>query len=53
VRHIHLARSARLAGEAFAFAEPQAAPTRERRLPLGGMAWLFIAAAGVAAYVLT
>ena len=48
VRHIHLARTARLAGEAFAFADPDAGAAKERRLPLGGLAWLFIAAAGAA-----
>ncbi|HEX2134398.1 MAG TPA: hypothetical protein VHG30_00615 [Microvirga sp.] len=48
VRHLHLARTARLAGEAFAFADPDARAAPTRRLPLGGIAWVFLAVAGVA-----
>ncbi|MET0744686.1 MAG: hypothetical protein ABWY78_15045 [Microvirga sp.] len=33
-RHLHLARAARVAGEAFAFNEPEAAPTK-RLIPMG------------------
>jgi hypothetical protein len=48
-RHIHLARAARFAGEAFAFsdAEPGALPAR--RIPFGGLASIGIAAAAAAA----
>ena len=45
--NLHLARSARLAGEAFAFAEPDGRPVPSRRISLGGLAWLFVALAAV------
>jgi len=50
-RHLHLARTARLAGEAFAFTDAEPAPP-VRRLPAGGLAWIFIAAAAAAALYL-
>jgi hypothetical protein len=50
-RHLHLARTARVAGEAFAFVDPDAPPAA-RRLSVGGLAWLFLAVGfGVAAYL--
>ena len=48
-RQIHLARTARLAGEAFAFTDTAAEMVRPRRPFLGGLAWVFIAAAAAAA----
>jgi len=48
VRHIQLARRARVAGEAFAFPDPEAAGMPARRLPLGGPMWIFLAAAAAA-----
>jgi hypothetical protein len=48
MRHLHLTRTARLAGEAFAFADPEADLAPARRLPLGGLAWTFLAVAALA-----
>ncbi len=48
VRHLHLARTARLAGEAFAFPDPEARPTPSRPLPRGGIAGVFLALAAMA-----
>jgi hypothetical protein len=48
MRHLHLTRTARLAGEAFAFADPEAASAPARRVPLGGLAWTFLAVAALA-----
>ena len=48
MRHLQLARAARLAGEAFAFPDPDARATPTRRLPGGGIAWLFLALAALA-----
>jgi hypothetical protein len=47
MRHMHLTRTARLAGEAFAFAEPEADAAPVRRLPLGGLPWIFLAVAAL------
>ena len=51
-RHIHLVRAARLAGEAFAFPDPELDEARAWRMPLGGVASLFLAAAAAAALYL-
>lgn len=48
-RQIHLARAARLAGEAFALSDHEPDDSRARRIPFGGVASIFIAAAAAAA----
>lgn len=48
-QHLRLARTARLAGEAFAFNEPEQVRPAARRLPLGGLAGAFIALAAATA----
>ena len=51
-RQIHLARAARLAGEAFALSDAEPDDLRGRRIPFGGVASIFIAAAfAVALYI--
>jgi len=48
-QHLRLARTARLAGEAFAFNEPEQVRPTVRRLPFGGLAGAFIALAAATA----
>jgi hypothetical protein len=50
-KQVHLNRVAHVAGEAFAFVEPEpAAPTTNRRpVVIGGILWLMIGAAAAAA----
>ena len=50
-RHLHLARTARVAGEAFAFVDHEAAAGARRFRVPGALIWLFVAAAaGLALY---
>lgn len=47
VRQLQLTRTARVAGEAFAFLEPDTPHAPARRLP-GGLAWMFLGIAAAA-----
>ena len=50
-KQVHLNRVAHVAGEAFAFVEPEpAAPAVRRRPLIGGILWLMIGAAAAAAF---
>jgi hypothetical protein len=54
-QYLHLARTARLAGEAFALVdvEPDASTSAPRRtLVLGGLAWTFVGVVAAAALYL-
>jgi hypothetical protein len=51
-RNIQLTRTAQLAGEAFAFTDHAAVAPSARRPLLGGLGWVFIAAAAAAAIYL-
>lgn len=51
-QHLRLARTARVAGEAFAFVDPEAGPAA-RRWPIGGIAALFAAVGLIAVAYLT
>lgn len=53
-QHLYLARTARLAGEAFALdVEPDASTSAPRRtFVLGGLAWAFVGVAAAAALYL-
>ncbi|HEY8383645.1 MAG TPA: hypothetical protein VIL09_15970 [Microvirga sp.] len=51
-QHLRLARTARLAGEAFAFNEPEQVSPAVRRLPIGGLALTFVALAAATALYL-
>ena len=49
-KRVHLNRVAHVAGEAFAFVEPEpAVPAVHRRPLIGGILWLMISAAAAAA----
>jgi hypothetical protein len=51
-RHLHLARAARVAGEAFAFNEPETAPAK-RSIPIGVLGFIFgIVAAAILVSIL-
>ena len=49
---LKLARTARVAGEAFAFVDQDAAAMPARRRPVGGLAWCFVAIAAAVALFL-